>query len=549
MRRLAPAVLSLFVAAAASTLASAAVFPDHLMIQGRLEPRDIGGGRRTEAHLRVRLLDEAGVTLFEELHCDVPLSGLDGEIKLALGTVDPVANPLDLRFDAPWFVEIVACQEDACAGGVPADAGLCDGDVLLHEPLDVVAYAWRAKYAGEADHALTADDCDTLDGLDSSDFMPAGADRWVDEAGDTMTGPLVLSGAPTEDLHAATKRYVDEQIRNAIPPGYAILGPTIVSPPGFHATGERIVPDYVTRRMPGLPISGRMTAAFVDGTLHVLGGVRGEVFWWDRAAGTWAYLLPAPEIPDATMVESGGRLHLAGRSRHWSWDPVAGIARDHARHPRWAQNPLVASVDGVLYTLIGPDDTVTPRLTIEFARYDEAANTWVSLPPPPRARPGQILVGFDGRLWQLGVRRNDTSTPSEQSTRETWIYEPSSSSWTRGPDANAALSPFWEAYQTEAAAVAAGRLWMVSGAGHGWAGGGWWGGGFGDDGHRVDSIGPGESSWRAEPFSPDSPRWGAGVAGFADELHVLGGMSQYEDPVHDHEIIDIPTAWYLHVKD
>lgn len=35
-------------------------------------------------------------------------------------------------------------------------------------------------------------------------------DAKVDVAGDTMTGPLVLSGAPTIDLHAATKKYVDD---------------------------------------------------------------------------------------------------------------------------------------------------------------------------------------------------------------------------------------------------------------------------------------------------------------------------------------------------
>ena len=32
----------------------------------------------------------------------------------------------------------------------------------------------------------------------------------VDKAGDTMTGALTLSGAPTSNLHAATKKYVDD---------------------------------------------------------------------------------------------------------------------------------------------------------------------------------------------------------------------------------------------------------------------------------------------------------------------------------------------------
>lgn len=38
------------------------------------------------------------------------------------------------------------------------------------------------------------------------------AGKKVDKSGDTMTGPLTLSGAPTVDLHAATKQYVDDSV-------------------------------------------------------------------------------------------------------------------------------------------------------------------------------------------------------------------------------------------------------------------------------------------------------------------------------------------------
>lgn len=38
----------------------------------------------------------------------------------------------------------------------------------------------------------------------------------VSKSGDTMTGALTLSGAPTSDLHAATKAYVDTEIADAI---------------------------------------------------------------------------------------------------------------------------------------------------------------------------------------------------------------------------------------------------------------------------------------------------------------------------------------------
>ena len=37
----------------------------------------------------------------------------------------------------------------------------------------------------------------------------------VNKEGDTMTGPLTLSGAPSNDLHAATKKYVDDSVSSA----------------------------------------------------------------------------------------------------------------------------------------------------------------------------------------------------------------------------------------------------------------------------------------------------------------------------------------------
>ena len=53
-------------------------------------------------------------------------------------------------------------------------------------------------------------DADTLDGNDGSYYQQALGYTPVNKAGDTMTGNLTLAGAPTSNLHAATKAYVDE---------------------------------------------------------------------------------------------------------------------------------------------------------------------------------------------------------------------------------------------------------------------------------------------------------------------------------------------------
>lgn len=47
-------------------------------------------------------------------------------------------------------------------------------------------------------------------GLDLTRSLTQLDTRYVNVTGDTMTGLLTLSGAPTADLHAATKKYVDE---------------------------------------------------------------------------------------------------------------------------------------------------------------------------------------------------------------------------------------------------------------------------------------------------------------------------------------------------
>ena len=44
--------------------------------------------------------------------------------------------------------------------------------------------------------------------------FPSGSEDKLKKSGDTMTGALTLSGAPTENLHAATKQYVDTTVRS-----------------------------------------------------------------------------------------------------------------------------------------------------------------------------------------------------------------------------------------------------------------------------------------------------------------------------------------------
>ncbi len=59
--------------------------------------------------------------------------------------------------------------------------------------LDVSGTVNASAFAGDGS-ALTGVDADLLDGMDSSAFLPAGTDNWVDITGDAMTGDLSTTG-------------------------------------------------------------------------------------------------------------------------------------------------------------------------------------------------------------------------------------------------------------------------------------------------------------------------------------------------------------------
>lgn len=71
---------------------------------------------------------------------------------------------------------------------------------------------------------------------------------YVAKSGSTMTGALTLSGAPTENLHAATKKYVDDSVANYLPLTGGIMGKTVEDPNDdthTHVYTNSVFPDYI----------------------------------------------------------------------------------------------------------------------------------------------------------------------------------------------------------------------------------------------------------------------------------------------------------------
>lgn len=88
------------------------------------------------------------------------------------------------------------------------------GDVTIDVSLPDNTVTYTSLGDVEATGLINAD---TLGGHNVDYFATATAlNNKLDKSGGTMTGALILSGAPTDNLQAATKQYVDESIEAAI---------------------------------------------------------------------------------------------------------------------------------------------------------------------------------------------------------------------------------------------------------------------------------------------------------------------------------------------
>lgn len=76
----------------------------------------------------------------------------------------------------------------------------------------------------------------------------------LEKSGGTMTGALTLSGAPTQNLHATTKAYVDTAIANGVPSGAIMMwaGSLATVPDGWLlCNGQNGTPDLRNRFIVG----------------------------------------------------------------------------------------------------------------------------------------------------------------------------------------------------------------------------------------------------------------------------------------------------------
>jgi hypothetical protein len=160
---------------------------------------------------------------------------------------------------------------DAAQAAVSSTIAAVESAAVLATNASISAGAAATEAAAAAASAAVA--------LATAEALAASLENPLNSTGDTMTGPLVLSGAPTIDLHAATKLYVDTGLATK----QASLGFTPVNKAGDVMTGTLQVGGAT-----GLPAStGPVTLAFQHPTSRAfIGDGTGYDFRFSKRVGS-----------------------------------------------------------------------------------------------------------------------------------------------------------------------------------------------------------------------------------------------------------------------
>ncbi len=290
-------------------------------------------------------------------------------------------------------------------------------------------------------------DADLLDGLESTEFMPAAEDRWVDDGGDTIGGDLIFTTPNTGIVfHDGTRQVTASS--GGVPSGYGVLGESSSAPPGFSYTGCTLTTTdtrqggWETHMAMPEPRSG-VAAAAVGRTVYIFGGnpTTDSVYAYDTTNYGWTKVTTTPSVRDLTEA---------------------------------------AAIDTKIYLVAGWDGTgFTNRLEV----YDTASDSWETKASLATPRAGMVVVAIDGYIYAVG---GYNSSPGDLQSVER--YDPASDSWT-------AMSPMPAGRSFFTGAALNGKIYVVGGSGMGY----------------VDIYDPGTNSWTTRDIDPMGRFDGAGA--------------------------------------
>ena len=210
--------------------------------------------------------------------------------------------------------------------------------------------------------------------------------RYVNITGDAMTGFLTLHAKPTQDLHAATKEYVDDEIEAAITGGASGL---FVNVSGDTMTGFLTLHANPTNNLHAV------TKQYVDGNfLSLTGGTMTGAITMTAAITAAGHLATKQYVDDRTNFNIGDyytRGEAEARYVNISGDTMTGFLTLHAN----PTNNLHAATKQYVDSKTDLTNYYTKNQA--DARYLLKTSHWVSYNAPTNAQ------GVDGDVWfQLG---------------------------------------------------------------------------------------------------------------------------------------------------
>jgi hypothetical protein len=309
------------------------------------------------------------------------------------------------------------------------------------------------------------------------DLSALGGD-YVLKVGDTMTGTLVLSGAPTADLHAATKKYVDDTTAAAVSsiPWSAITGePTTLG--GYGITDAQPLDGDLTAIANIAATSGLLrkiaantwaldTATYITGneTITVTGDASGSgttsitltLATTGVAAGSYGTASAVPTIAvdskgritsvsntsiaiDASAVTSGtfanSRISSSSVTQHQAALTILeSQISDGSLLARVAGNETISGS----WTFNNPVVGQSPSAPSHFATKDYVDNVAAGINPHAAVRvatTANITLSGTQTIDGVAVSAGDRVLVKNQTSAvDNGVYVVSAGTWTRAPD-------------------------------------------------------------------------------------------------------------------